>query len=144
MKKLYIRPVKATHEGKTDEWWAIQEKDKNGKFHTLSNGIFSHAYPRRHTAEEVKERLEQAFSDLPERVKHHRGFALKDYQRLREKGYSDDEIIVLWNKDIRQRTTMDLLWLEKFDPQAVKEIFANLKRLRDNNIFESSNPNNHE
>ena len=144
MKKLYIRPVTATHEGNTEKWWAIQEKDEKGNFRTLSNGIFSHAYPRRHTAEEVKERLEQTLEDLPERIRHHRRFALKDYQRLREKGYSDDEVIVIWNKDIRQSATMDLLWLEKFDPKAVKEIFANLEDLRKNNIFKSSNPNNNE
>ena len=135
MKKLYIRPVNATHEGNTEKWWAIQEKDEKGIFHTLSNGIFSHAYPRRHTAEEVKKRLEESLIDLPKKVKNHRRFVLKDYQYLSEKGYSDDEIIVIWNKDIRQSVTMDLLWLEKFDPKAVKEIFTNLEDLRKNNIF---------
>lgn len=138
MKKLFIRPVKATYESQTEKWWAIQEQDENRKFQTLSNGIFSHAYPRRRTAEEAKERLEQTMGDFPEEIKNHRRFYLKDYQHLKDKGYSDDKIVSIWNRDIRQSATMDLLWLEKFDHKAVKEIFANLEDLRKNNIFKTN------
>lgn len=59
-------------------------------------------------------------------IKLHRRYDEKDYQRLNSKGYTDQEIIDIWNKDILN----DFMWLGHFYPKVVEK-FSN-----------QSNPNN--
>lgn len=59
-------------------------------------------------------------------IKTHRRYDEKDYHRLSQKGYSDQEIIDIWNKDILN----DFMWLGHFYPKVVQE------------FIKPSNPNN--
>jgi len=70
-------------------------------------------------------------------IKSHRCFNEKDYEKLQSKGYEDSEIIQIWNKDLKQRVFSDLLWLETQNPKAVKNIFLEFQKLKNNNPFNS-------
>ena len=142
MKKLYVRPVIATREGKEDRWWAIQQKEADGKFHTLSNGIYSHAYPRREQAERVRAHLQQqAIFSAPDAITNHRCFAVDDYEYLSKKGYTDDEIVKIWNEDVRKRILADLLWLESYQSSEVMALLKEYRRLKNNNPYSSHHEN---
>lgn len=75
-------------------------------------------------------------------IKNHRVFNPEDYERLQNKGYSDSEVIEIWNKDLKQRVLSDLLWLEAQSPEAVKTILAEFEEFKGKNPF-TSNPINH-
>ncbi len=75
-------------------------------------------------------------------IKTHRVFNTEDYERLQNKGYSDPEVIEIWNKDLKQRVLADLLWLEAQSPEVVEKILAELQELKGKNPF-TSNQNNH-
>ena len=139
MKKLHIRPVEASNNGKKERWWAIQEKDEHGNFVTLINGIFSHAYPRREMAMEASEMLlKKAESKHPRGVFTHRYYEEEDYNYLSQKGYSDEEIEEIWNRDIKHDIVSNLLWLEVNEPEVAKDVLAEYERLRENNPYKSN------
>ena len=139
MRKLHIRPVEASNNGKKERWWAVQEKDGNGNFVTLINGIFSHAYPRREMAVEAREMLlKKAENKHPRSVFTHRYYEEEDYNYLSQKGYTDEEIEEIWNRDIKHDIVSNLLWLEVNEPEVAKEVLAEYERLRENNPYKSN------
>ncbi len=139
MKKLHIRPVEASNNGKRERWWAIQEKDERGNFVTLTNGTFSHAYPRREMAIEAREMLlKKAESKHPRSVYTHRYYDEEDYNHLNQKGYTDEEIEKIWDRDIKNDIVSNLLWLEVNDPDAAKEVLEEYERLKVNNPYKSN------
>jgi len=75
-------------------------------------------------------------------IKNHRVFNTEDYERLQNKGYSDFEIIEIWNKDLKQRVLADLLWLEAQSTEVVEKTLAEFEELKGKNPF-ISNQNNH-
>jgi hypothetical protein len=139
MKKLHIRPVEASNNGKKERWWAVQEKDEHGNFVTLINGIFSHAYPRREMAAEAREiLLQKQESKHPRSVYTHRYYDEQDYEELSRKGYTDEEIAAIWDRDIKHDIVSNLLWLEVTDPAAAKNVLAEYERLKANNPYKSN------
>lgn len=135
MKKLYIRPVRASNNGKTERWWAVQQKDEDGNFVTLTNGEFSHAYPKRELATEAKERLTKMSEVFPRCVYTHRYFDKQDYEHLSHKGYTDDDISAIWDRDMRNDIISNLLWLEANNPETVKEVLGEYKVLQKDNPY---------
>ena len=75
-------------------------------------------------------------------IKNHRVFNTEDYERLQNKGYSDSEVMDIWDKDLKQRVLSDLLWLEAQSPEIAETIIAEFQKLKDKNPF-ISNQNNH-
>lgn len=138
MRKLHIRPVEASNNGKRERWWAVQEKDANGNFVTLINGIFSHAYPRREMAAEAREMLLKKAEKQPRSVFTHRYYEEEDYNYLSQKGYTDEEIVEIWNRDIKHDIVSNLLWLEVNEPEVAKDILTEYERLRENNPYKSN------
>ncbi len=138
MKKLHIRPVEASNNGKKERWWAVQEKDGNGNFVTLTNGIFSHAYPRREMAVEAREMLLKKAEKQPRSVFTHRYYEEEDYSYLSQKGYTDEEIVEIFNRDIKHDIVSNLLWLEVNEPEVAKDVLAEYERLKVNNPYKSN------
>ena len=138
MRKLHIRPVEASNNGKRERWWAVQEKDANGNFVTLINGIFSHAYPRREMAAEAREMLLKKAEKQPRSVFTHRYYEEEDYNYLSQKGYTDEEIVEIWNRDIKHDIVSNLLWLEVNEPEVAKDVLAEYERLKVNNPYKSN------
>lgn len=138
MRKLHIRPVEASNNGKRERWWAVQEKDSNGNFVTLTNGIFSHAYPRREMAAEAREMLLKKAEKHPRSVFTHRYYEEEDYNHLSQKGYSDEEIEKILDRDLKHDIVSNLLWLEVNDPEAAKDVLVEYERLKENNPYKSN------
>ena len=76
-------------------------------------------------------------------IKSHRCFNQEDYKRLQDKGYDDQEIIGIWDRDIHQRVLSDLLWIEAQTPKVVTSLFAEFEKQKGNNPF-ISNQTSHE
>lgn len=77
-------------------------------------------------------------SEITSEIVAHRLYNLDDYNKLHEKGYSNQEILQIWNRDIEHHTIANLLWLEANNPTALKEILAEYERLKTNNPYKSN------
>ena len=75
-------------------------------------------------------------------IKNHRVFNAEDYERLQSKGYSDSEVMDIWDKDLKQRVLSDLLWLEAQTPEIAETIITEFQKLKDNNPFIFNQTNN--
>ena len=74
-------------------------------------------------------------------IKSHRLYDEEDYKALSTKGYSDDEIIKIWNKSVSDVLFGHLLWLDAHDPESVKCLLTEFKKVKKNNPF---NPKHNE
>jgi len=74
-------------------------------------------------------------------AKSHRRFNPEDYKKLKSKGYSEPEIVNIWDEDIAKIALADLLWMDARNPEATEKFLSEFQRLRKENPF-SSNPQN--
>jgi len=75
-------------------------------------------------------------------IKSHRRFDSEDYKHLQEKGYNDQEIIEIWERNINQRVLSDLLWIEAQNPKVVTSLLAEFEKQKGNNPFTINQTNN--
>ena len=89
-------------------------------------------------AVEAREMLLKKAEKQPRSVFTHRYYEEEDYNYLSQKGYTDEEIVEIFNRDIKHDIVSNLLWLEVNEPEVAKDVLAEYERLKVNNPYKSN------
>lgn len=66
-------------------------------------------------------------------ILNHRRYEESDYEKLKVKGYGDEEIEKIWDEDIKRQIVNDLLWLEANKPELAEQIIDEYNKNKERN-----------
>ena len=64
---------------------------------------------------------------------NHRRYEKNDYERLKVKGYNDEEIEKIWDDDTQRQLVNDLLWLKANKPERAEQVIAEYDKHKEQN-----------